>query len=415
VVHPSATEIYDAKDTDCDGLVDEGLIPAGSIIVSEIMQNPSGVIDDLGEYFEVYNTWFLPVNMDSWVVKDKGVDMFIIDAPDGLIVQPGAVAVLCRNDNYSINGGISCDYDYDNFILAQGPDEVIMLLENVEIDRVEYDSGITFPDPKGQSMNLDPNAFTKLMNNNGANWCVTPVKPSFVLDDGDYGSPGKINPSCSGDPVVKSVSPNNGIDNGGETVIIHGSGFTGVTDVKIGTVSCSSWLVLNDNEIKCVTPSGNASDADVTVVKSAKSYVLTDGYRYTGEAVVNINWCDIQWPKTVTTEASVPTVLIYGQVRSPGVTEPAGAPASIKAQIGYGQYLSDPRNEPGWLWFDAIWNKQYYNNDEFMQILTVSQKGTYSFAYRFSDDNGFNFMYGDFDPGTADGFNVNNMGKLTVK
>ena len=46
--------------------------------------------------------------------------------------------------------------------------------------------------------------------------------------------------------------------------------------------------------------------------------------------------------------------------------------------------------------------------------LTVQTPGTYSYTYRFSDDFGYNFIYGDFDPGTANGFSVNDLGTLTV-
>ena len=61
-----------------------------------------------------------------------------------------------------------------------------------------------------------------------------------------------------------------------------------------------------------------------------------------------------------------------------------------------------------------MWNTQFCDNDEYRQTLTIGVADTYSYAYRFSDDGGINFMYCDFDPGTADGFRAADLGTLTV-
>ncbi len=107
--------------------------------------------------------------------------------------------------------------------------------------------------------------------------------------------------------------------------------------------------------------------------------------------------------------------IIYGQVRAQGVTEPAGEPPGISAQVGYGPLGSDPRTNPGWRWLAATWNKQFFNNDEYMRSLVIGAPGTYSYTFRFSDDGGTNYMYGDYDPGTADGLSPTNLGTVTVE
>jgi hypothetical protein len=324
------------------------------------------------------------------------------------------VAVLCRNENPSLNGGILCDYDYDDYQLANGPDEVILSLAGLQIDRVAYAQGggwsPTSPSV-GASYSLDPNAFSAAGNDSGGNWCAA----SVAYGDGDKGSPGTINPTCSGDPAVTGVSPSDGIDNGGDQVVIHGSGFTAVDGVDFDGAACTTWAIIDDNTITCTTPFHPAGDAVVTVTKGAASASLTAGYRFTGEAVTAIDWCDLQWPPSVTTQVGVPTVLIYGQVHSPGVTDPAGAPVGILPMVGYGPAGSDPRNAPGWTWTTATWERQFFANDEFKQTLAVGASGTFSVAYRFSDDAGYNFMYCDFDPGTADGFSTLDLGVLTVE
>ena len=55
-----------------------------------------------------------------------------------------------------------------------------------------------------------------------------------------------------------------------------------------------------------------------------------------------------------------------------------------------------------------------FDNDEYVMTLTVDVEGDYLYGYRFTDDDGYNFMYCDFDPGTADGFDPADLGQLTV-
>ncbi len=81
----------------------------------------------------------------------------------------------------------------------------------------------------------------------------------------------------------QSVTPDNGIEAGGETIVIFGSGFTATTSVLIGALTVSSFTVLDDNHISCVTPAQAAGDYDVEVVIGGSSSILADGYRYTGE------------------------------------------------------------------------------------------------------------------------------------
>ena len=60
------------------------------------------------------------------------------------------------NANPVTNGGVSCDYEWTNFDLGNGDDAVVLALDGVEIDRVEY-TDAAYPDPTGASLSLDPN------------------------------------------------------------------------------------------------------------------------------------------------------------------------------------------------------------------------------------------------------------------
>lgn len=162
------------------------------VIITEIMQNPAAVDDSNGEWFEVFNSGGSAVDLIGWTIADNDIDSHTISA--SVVIPAGSYAVLCRNSNPALNGGLpSCAYQYGSSIaLANGADEIILLDGSmVEIDRVEYDGGPGFPDPSGASMELigDP---PTVDNNLGSNWGETPGTTTF--GDGDAGSPGSQNP-----------------------------------------------------------------------------------------------------------------------------------------------------------------------------------------------------------------------------
>jgi hypothetical protein len=210
------------------------------------------------------------------------------------------------------------------------------------------------------------------------------------------------------------VTPDNGIKNGGDVLTITGEGFIATTAVKLGGTACASFEVIDDEALVCVTPARDPGSVTLVIEKGAASATRSNAFRFTGEAVTKITWVDLQFPQTLTVKAGQASELVYGQVRAQGVTEPDGAPPGIGGQVGYGPLASDPRTMPGWRWFDATWNKQFFDNDEFQGTLTIPQAGTWSYAYRFTDDGGIHFMYGDFDPGTADGLTTDKLGTATV-
>ncbi len=158
---------------------------AGDIIISEIMQNPNAVLDSNGEWFELYNTTANSIDLNGWTIKDLDTDSHVIS---GSLLMPGhGFLVLGIDSNSGTNGGVSVDYRYSGVTLANGADELLLLDENLtEIDRVEYDGGVSWPDPTGASM-----VFTGAPgddNNNPANW--TTATQTWSGSSGDKGSPG---------------------------------------------------------------------------------------------------------------------------------------------------------------------------------------------------------------------------------
>jgi len=165
----------------------------GDVVINEIMQNPSAVADSAGEWFELFNTTDRSFDLNGWTIMDNDVDVHVIVNGGPLVIPAGGYLVLGNNGDPGTNGGVSVDYVYGgSFFLANGADEVVLLDDVLtEIDRVEWDGGVTFPDPTGASMALQDPA---LDNNVGANWC----EASTPFGAGDLGTPGAANDCAVG-------------------------------------------------------------------------------------------------------------------------------------------------------------------------------------------------------------------------
>ena len=128
---------------------------AGTLVITEVMQNPSSVTDGLGEWFEVYNPGSVQVDMAGWWLTDLGTNSHQIDPKEPLVVAPGAYVVLGIHPDPVINGGVPVDYAYATFSLSNGADAIQLSWQAVLIDAVVYDGGPEFPDPIGATMTLD--------------------------------------------------------------------------------------------------------------------------------------------------------------------------------------------------------------------------------------------------------------------
>jgi predicted extracellular nuclease len=165
----------------------------GDVVINEIMQNPAAVPDSAGEWFELYNPTGSDIDIEGWTIRDDGIDTHVINNGTPLLIPAGGYLVLGNNTDTGTNGGVPVAYNYGgSWFLSNSADEVILEDTSlVEIDRVEYDGGPSFPDPTGASMALiNP----VLDNNVGANWCESPNP----FGAGDLGTPGGAN-DC---PVV---------------------------------------------------------------------------------------------------------------------------------------------------------------------------------------------------------------------
>jgi hypothetical protein len=195
-VFPGASEIRDGKDNNCDpnGKADEGLILPDDIIITEILYDSSEVPDERFEWFEVFNSTDIPINMRTWLLRDQPTstqDIAVVN--DDVIVPPGGFAVFCHTLSAYFNGGVVCDYEYGHLILENTMDELILDFDGLVVDEVWYDENNGWPRATTGSLNLDPNSFL-LDNNDPGNWCNSPA--GHEIPNGDEATPGAPNVDC---------------------------------------------------------------------------------------------------------------------------------------------------------------------------------------------------------------------------
>lgn len=101
-------------------------------------------------------------------------------------------------------------------------------------------------------------------------------------------------PASATIPTVSSVSPSKGSLAGGENVLIKGTGFTGTTGVKFGTVAATSHAIISDTQIVATVPAGTAGDVLVEVTNATGPNTTGGKYKYVAPEVKSISpaWAD---------------------------------------------------------------------------------------------------------------------------
>jgi hypothetical protein len=83
-------------------------------------------------------------------------------------------------------------------------------------------------------------------------------------------------------PVVTGINPTSGAADGGDTVTVTGTGFTGATSVLFGSVPGTNLTVASDTQLTVTSPPPNASGTiDVTVTTSAGTSAASAADQFT--------------------------------------------------------------------------------------------------------------------------------------
>ena len=98
---------------------------------------------------------------------------------------------------------------------------------------------------------------------------------------------------AAGVPVVTGISPSSGLPEGGTTVTLTGSGFTGASAVHFGSTSGVNAVVVRDTQLTVISPPGTGVvDVTVTGAGGTSSTAAADSFAYGAPVVTGITPAD---------------------------------------------------------------------------------------------------------------------------
>jgi hypothetical protein len=160
-----------APDAAVDGASGPRAPAAGEVIFSELMINPDGVSDELGEWIELFNTTDAPLSLAGCRLTDESSpkDDKLVDGP--VVIPAKSAIVLAREGDSAQNGGlVGAVLEYGpSFVLANGGDTAVLVCGTTEVDRVTFTS--TWPFAKGTTMQLRQSARSATANDLVGSWC----------------------------------------------------------------------------------------------------------------------------------------------------------------------------------------------------------------------------------------------------
>ncbi|WP_420126634.1 DNA/RNA non-specific endonuclease [Longimicrobium sp.] len=263
------------------------------LVINEIMPNPSGVDDTLGEWFEVYNTGTAPIDLQNYIIASNNDAVHVINT--SVVVPAGGYAVLARNGDPTKNGGVTANYSYahQQFNLNNSATDWLALRDpsGASLDSVSW--GTASP-PTGASRGLTDATLDNLVMS-GPNWATQ----TTVYGLGDKGTPGAANDGATvpptdpppvggtGNLVINEVlaDPSAVLDASGEWFEVHNRGTT--------AVDLSGWTLASNNDVSHTVASSVVIAAGGYVVLGRNGNTATNGgvtvnYVYAGATTLNL-------------------------------------------------------------------------------------------------------------------------------
>ncbi len=178
----------ECKDGACAAIVVPKPDTAGQVIFTELMPRSTAGTDN-GEWVEIYNTTDKTFDLGGCSLKDKDTDNHLITG--SLLIGPGKHLVLARSKDAVANHGLPYDYVYGTgYSLSNTDDEVILVCNAVEIDRVDF---VALWVSEGVSVQLDPGLYDGVKNDGFESWCFSTATYGTAAKKG---TPQAVNTAC---------------------------------------------------------------------------------------------------------------------------------------------------------------------------------------------------------------------------
>ena len=113
-------------------------------------------------------------------------------------------------------------------------------------------------------------------------------------------APSQSSLSAAAVPTITTVSPASGTTNGGTSVVLTGTGFTGATGVTFGGAAATAFTVNTDTQITATAPAHAAGAVNVSVTTSGGTDTRTGGYTYVGTLTVTAQPANFSYSGTLT-------------------------------------------------------------------------------------------------------------------
>lgn len=97
-------------------------------------------------------------------------------------------------------------------------------------------------------------------------------------------------PASATIPTVSSASPNSGPLTGGTNILVKGTGFTGTTGVKIGTVAATDFSIISDTQLAVTVPAAAAAGSLLIEVTNGTGPNTSGGtFKYVGPTIKSVS------------------------------------------------------------------------------------------------------------------------------